>query len=113
MSRWNGYGSWYNNTRGARAHISRRPPECRYGMLAIMTESEEPVLRSATSRRSDLESVRTCGTVALLVGGMLSVAALVFSAGEPSWQVLGIFAMVAVIGLGMRLEAAIRERSRS
>jgi hypothetical protein len=36
---------------------------------------------------------------------MLSVAALVLSAGEPSWQVLGMFAMVSVIGLGLRLEA--------
>ncbi|MFI7448012.1 hypothetical protein ACIBQX_10990 [Nonomuraea sp. NPDC049714] len=41
------------------------------------------------------------------------MAALVLSAGEPSWQVLGMFAMVAMIGLGLRLEAAIRERSGS
>lgn len=72
-------------------------------MLTIMTESEEPVLRAATNQRGDLKDLRTCGTVALLAGGMLTVAAFVFSKGEPSWKVLGIFVM----------EAAIRERGRS
>ncbi|WP_143043976.1 hypothetical protein [Nonomuraea jiangxiensis] len=78
-----------------------------------MTESEKPGLHADTSQRGDLEALRACGTVALLAGGMLSVAALVFSEGDPYWQVLGVFVMLAVIGLGLRLEAAIRERGQS
>jgi hypothetical protein len=68
-------------------------------MLAIM---EKP--------GTDVEPVRALGSVALAVGGMLSVGALVLADGEPSWQVLVVFVMTAVIGLGLRLEAAIRRR---
>ncbi|MBN6058109.1 hypothetical protein JYK22_39675, partial [Nonomuraea sp. RK-328] len=80
-----------------------------------MAESEEPVLRAAKSerQRDAVESVRAWGTGTLLAGGMLSVAAFVFSGGEPSWQVLVFFAVVALTGLGLRLEAAIRERGGS
>ncbi|GAA2305185.1 hypothetical protein GCM10010149_63700 [Nonomuraea roseoviolacea subsp. roseoviolacea] len=84
-------------------------------MLVIMTEPEEPVLRSGKSerQRAGVESVRAWGTATILAGGMLSVAAFVFSGGEPSWQVLMFFVAVALIGLGLRLEAAIREGSGS
>ncbi|MEV0145879.1 MULTISPECIES: hypothetical protein [unclassified Nonomuraea] len=84
-------------------------------MLMIVTEPEEPVLRAGKTeqQRDDVASVRAWGTGALLAGGMLSVAAFVFSGGEPSWQVLVFFMTVALIGLGLRLESAIRERSRS
>ncbi|MEV0593682.1 hypothetical protein [Nonomuraea cavernae] len=67
-------------------------------------------VRSGDGRRQNVAAVRACGTIALIVGGALSVMALVFSRGEPPFQIVSVSIAAAVIGLGMRLEAALRER---
>ncbi|GAA2308012.1 hypothetical protein GCM10010149_67560 [Nonomuraea roseoviolacea subsp. roseoviolacea] len=55
-------------------------------------------------------TVRTWGSVLLAVGLVLCVGALFWANGKPSWQVLGVFALVIVVGLGLRIEGAIRQR---
>ncbi|WP_188187094.1 hypothetical protein [Nonomuraea sp. SYSU D8015] len=50
--------------------------------------------------------------MALAGGAGLSVGALLFEEGEPPWQVLAVFALLALLGLGLRLESALRDRPR-
>ncbi|MBT2226832.1 hypothetical protein [Nonomuraea sp. NEAU-A123] len=79
-----------------------------------MTEPEDPVLSGPPSEvPDDVEILRTCGAIGLVVGGVLCVGALLIDGGRPSWQVLAVFMLVVLVGLGLRLEAALRERSRS
>jgi hypothetical protein len=70
--------------------------------------SEEPVPETVPD---DVETVRILGSIGIIVGGLLCVAALVLEEGDPPWQVLTVFLFVTVVGLGLRLEAALRRHS--
>ncbi|MEU4226028.1 hypothetical protein AB0F17_17165 [Nonomuraea sp. NPDC026600] len=79
-----------------------------------MTEPEDPVVPARPSEvPDDVETLRICGAIGLVVGGALCVGALLVDGGRPPWQVLAVFVLVVLVGLGLRLEAALRERSRS
>ncbi|MEU4411101.1 hypothetical protein AB0F88_41905 [Streptosporangium sp. NPDC023963] len=55
----------------------------------------------------DITFVRAMGSIALIGGVVLSFGILLFGGGSPLWPWL-----TALIGLGLRLEAAIREHGR-
>jgi ABC-type polysaccharide/polyol phosphate export permease len=57
-----------------------------------------------------VDTVRFWGSVLLAVGLVLCVGALFWAGGKPSWQVLGVFALVVLVGLGLRIEGAMRQR---
>jgi hypothetical protein len=83
-------------------------------MLSAVTQPEEPVLhRSSTPGYDPIKTLREWGTIAMVGGGGLTVALLVFSGGQPSWPWLVTLLVVVGAGLGLRLEAAIRDRTRS
>ncbi|MFI6324598.1 hypothetical protein ACIBG8_44220 [Nonomuraea sp. NPDC050556] len=76
-----------------------------------MNQPEKP------SRRIDppydpqgIDATYAFGTVALVLGLVLCGGALVVGDGEPPWQVLGVFALVTVTGLALRLEAALQRK---
>ncbi|MFC4006696.1 hypothetical protein ACFOY2_05655 [Nonomuraea purpurea] len=76
-----------------------------------MAESDEPVLHKKPSGDHDeIETISTYGTVLLVLGGALCGGALVIGDGEPAWQILSVFMLVALTGLALRIEAAIRSR---
>lgn len=45
-----------------------------------------------------------------MLGLALRVGALIVESGEPTWQVLSVFGLITLTGLGLRIEAAIRRR---
>ncbi|GGS79897.1 hypothetical protein GCM10010176_024110 [Nonomuraea spiralis] len=57
-----------------------------------------------------IDTVRLCGTLILLLGLALCGGALFIAEGEPPWQVLGVFMLVVLVGLTLRIEAAVRHR---
>ena len=60
----------------------------------------------------DIVSVRMLGSVALVGGIFLSFGVLLFGRGFLLWPWLISLWLTALIGLGLRLEAAIREHGR-
>lgn len=83
-------------------------------MLSAVTEPEDPQLhRSPTNVPEDYEAVRNIGTVFLVAGVVLSFGILIFDGRAPSWPWLVGLWITALIGVGLRVEAGIRERRRS
>jgi len=83
-------------------------------MLSAVTEPEDPQIdRSLTDDPEDHEVVRNVGTVFMVAGAAISFGILIFDDRFPSWPwLIGLWIMV-LTGVGLRLEAAIRERRRS
>jgi hypothetical protein len=82
-------------------------------MLRAVNEPDKPVRRiDPPYDRNGVESTHTYGAVLLGLGLALCVGALIVEEGHPPWQVLGVFALVAISGLVMRIEAAIQRRSQ-
>ncbi|GGO80253.1 hypothetical protein GCM10012289_66450 [Nonomuraea cavernae] len=83
-------------------------------MLSAVTESEDPQpYRSPTNASEDYEAVRTIGTVAVVAGVAISFGILIFDERSPSWPWLVGLWIMALIGVGLRIEAGVRERRRS
>ncbi|NRQ31115.1 hypothetical protein HII36_04600 [Nonomuraea sp. NN258] len=79
-----------------------------------MTESEDhKAYRSPADAPEDHDVVRNIGTVAIVVGVAVSFGILIFEERFPSWPWLVGLWIMALIGVGLRIEAAIRERRRS
>lgn len=69
------------------------------------------MLHTTPPTESDkVDTVRVCGSVVLVLGLALCGGALLFAEGEPPWQVLGVFTLVVLVGMVLRIEAAIRQR---
>lgn len=69
------------------------------------------MLHTTPPTESDkIDTLRVCGTVVLVLGLALCVGALFFAEGEPPWQVLAVFTLVVLVGLTLRIEAAVRHR---
>lgn len=85
-----------------------------YGILFGMTEPTEtpPPYIPGPRPDDDIVSVRMLGSIALVGGAVLSFGILLFSVRFPSWPWLVGLWFTALIGLGLRLEAAIREQKR-
>lgn len=83
-------------------------------MLAAVTEHEDPqAFRSPAEVPEDFEAVRTIGTVCIVAGVAVAFGILVFDDRSPSWPWLVGLWIMALIGVGLRIEAGIRERRRS
>ncbi|WP_157382915.1 hypothetical protein [Nonomuraea coxensis] len=79
-----------------------------------MTEPEGPQPnRSPADAPKDYETVRNIGTVAMVAGVAISFGILIFDERSPSWPWLVGLWIMALIGVGLRIEAGIRERRRS
>ncbi|MFI6321963.1 hypothetical protein ACIBG8_30825 [Nonomuraea sp. NPDC050556] len=72
-----------------------------------MTESEDP------SIPENFESVRFVGTLGMVAGVIFSFGILVFGSGPPPWPWLVGLWVLALVGVGLRIEAGVRERRRS
>lgn len=72
-----------------------------------MTEPEDPRVPE------DFEAVRTIGTTAVVAGVVFSFGILIFDGGSPSWPWLVGLWVMALVGVGLRVEAGVRERRRS
>lgn len=82
-------------------------------MLWAVNEPGKPVRRiDPPYDPNGVERTHAYGAVLLGLGLALCVGALIVEQGHPPWQVLGVFALVAISGLGMRIEAAIQRRSQ-
>ncbi|NUW42945.1 hypothetical protein [Nonomuraea rhodomycinica] len=80
-------------------------------MLSAVAESDEPARQKKPSDdHVETETISTYGTALLVLGGALCGGALLIGDGEPTWQILGVFMLVALTGLVLRIEAAIRSR---
>lgn len=62
--------------------------------------------------KSDVEPVRACGNVAFTLGVALALLLLIANDGELPDQALMGMLIFTVLGIGLRIEAAIRERGR-
>lgn len=83
-------------------------------MLCAVTEPEDPQLyRSPTNAPEGYETVRIIGTVSIVAGVAVSFGILIFDERSPSWPWLVGLWIMALIGVGLRVEAGIRERRRS
>ncbi|MFI7699074.1 hypothetical protein [Nonomuraea sp. NPDC049480] len=79
-----------------------------------MTEPEDlQPHRSPTNVPEDYEVVRNIGTVSMVAGVAISFGILIFDERSPSWPWLVGLWIMALIGVGLRIEAGIRERRRS
>ncbi|MET8382893.1 hypothetical protein ABZV14_07805 [Streptosporangium canum] len=74
-----------------------------------MNESEDVTPRET---KSDVETVRACGNVSFTLGVALALLLLIANDGELPDQALTGMLIFTVIGIGLRIEAAIRERGR-
>ncbi|WP_143590983.1 hypothetical protein [Thermoactinospora rubra] len=76
-----------------------------------MTESDKRATQEEPpGEGNDPVTVQTYGTVILVAGMALCAGALMVEDGEPSWQVLGVFMLVVLVGLVLRIEAALLRR---
>ncbi|MFC5816930.1 hypothetical protein ACIBF7_24415 [Nonomuraea sp. NPDC050478] len=75
--------------------------------MKIPTEDQNA---SGEKAREAVGMLRMVGTALLLTNGGLAIAALVFADWEPPFQVLLLFICAAAIGIGLRIEAAMRDR---
>ncbi|SNT53426.1 hypothetical protein SAMN05216276_105640 [Streptosporangium subroseum] len=82
---------------------------CRHGMIFAVNEPEDTTPRET---KSDVETVRACGNVAFTLGVALALLLFIANDGELPDQALTGTLILAVIGVGLRIEAAIRERGR-
>lgn len=62
--------------------------------------------------KSDVETIRAGGNVAFTLGVALALLLLIVNDGKLPDQALTGMLIFAVIGIGLRIEAAIRERGR-
>jgi hypothetical protein len=72
----------------------------------------EPENTASRKTNHDAESVRAAGNVAFVLGVAQALLLLVANDGELPDQALTGMLILAVIGVGLRIEAAIRERGR-
>lgn len=78
-------------------------------MISAVNEPENITPRET---KSDVELVRACGNVAFTLGVALALLLLIANDGELPDQALTGMLIFTVIGVGLRIEAAIRERGR-
>ncbi|WP_156325289.1 hypothetical protein [Nonomuraea sp. SBT364] len=76
-----------------------------------MSEPEEPVLGRPAPEFDPIATLRWWGTVIMSGGAILALGILVFSRRDPSWPWLVTCLVATLAGLGLRLEAALRDHS--
>ncbi len=75
-------------------------------MLSAMTKPDEV----PQTRNSQVENLRNMGTAAIALGLLISVALpFTFGLAMPVWLMSAI-ALLVLVGVGLRIEAAIRDR---
>ncbi|MFF0309149.1 hypothetical protein ACFYSC_17105 [Streptosporangium sp. NPDC004379] len=72
----------------------------------------EPEKVPPSEKKSDLETVRAYGNAAFALGAALALLPLIANDGELPDQALMGTLIFAVVGVGLRIEAAIREHGR-
>ncbi|MFF5210403.1 hypothetical protein [Streptosporangium sp. NPDC000396] len=78
-------------------------------MIFAVNEPEDTTPRKA---KNDVETVRGCGNAAFALGAALALLLLIANDGELPDQALTGTLIFTVLGVGLRIEAAIREHGR-
>ncbi|MFI6904899.1 hypothetical protein ACIBKY_26800 [Nonomuraea sp. NPDC050394] len=85
-------------------------------MIAVVSEPEEPktpVSAKASGRSDEFDYLRQFGTTTVVAALVIACAALVMEGGDPPLPLIGGCLMGALVGVGLRIEAAIRSRTPS